>query len=29
VFLCGPPAMVDAVRGNFTERALTPNAFFY
>ncbi|MEH3143788.1 MAG: benzoate 1,2-dioxygenase electron transfer component BenC [Methylobacterium frigidaeris] len=28
-YLCGPPAMVDAVRRAFTERGLTPASFHY
>jgi benzoate/toluate 1,2-dioxygenase reductase subunit len=29
VYLCGPPAMVDAVRGHFTDRGITPAGFYY
>src|SRR4051794_13545383 len=29
VYLCGPPAMVDAVRGHFTDRGITPGGFYY
>ncbi|QYN33900.1 1,6-dihydroxycyclohexa-2,4-diene-1-carboxylate dehydrogenase [Pseudonocardia sp. DSM 110487] len=29
VYLCGPPAMVDAVRGHFTDRDIVPSGFFY
>jgi NAD(P)-dependent dehydrogenase (short-subunit alcohol dehydrogenase family) len=29
VYLCGPPAMVDAVRGHFREQGITPAGFFY
>jgi benzoate/toluate 1,2-dioxygenase reductase subunit len=28
-YLCGPPAMVDAVRRSFAERGLTPASFHY
>ncbi|MOA68704.1 Benzoate 1,2-dioxygenase electron transfer component [compost metagenome] len=29
VYLCGPPPMVDAVRGHFDENGVTPNSFHY
>jgi NAD(P)-dependent dehydrogenase (short-subunit alcohol dehydrogenase family)/NAD(P)H-flavin reductase/ferredoxin len=29
VYLCGPPAMVDAVRGHFHEQGIAPAGFFY
>ncbi|WP_269803914.1 benzoate 1,2-dioxygenase electron transfer component BenC [Pseudonocardia kujensis] len=29
VYLCGPPAMVDAVRGHFSDRGVTPGGFYY
>ena len=29
VYLCGPPAMVEAVRGHFRERGVTPASFHY
>lgn len=29
VYLCGPPAMVDAVRGHFGEQGITPAGFYY
>ena len=29
VYLCGPPAMVDAVRGHFSDRGITPGGFYY
>jgi NAD(P)-dependent dehydrogenase (short-subunit alcohol dehydrogenase family)/NAD(P)H-flavin reductase/ferredoxin len=29
VYLCGPPAMVDAVRGHFDGQGTTPAGFFY
>jgi NAD(P)H-flavin reductase/NAD(P)-dependent dehydrogenase (short-subunit alcohol dehydrogenase family)/ferredoxin len=29
VYLCGPPAMVDAVRGHFGEQGITPASFYY
>ncbi|WP_305080903.1 benzoate 1,2-dioxygenase electron transfer component BenC [Pseudonocardia terrae] len=29
VYLCGPPAMVDAVRGHFTEQGIQPGGFYY
>lgn len=29
VYLCGPPAMVDGVRGHFSDAGLTPGGFFY
>ena len=29
VYLCGPPAMVDAVRGHFGEQGIAPAGFFY
>jgi NAD(P)H-flavin reductase/NAD(P)-dependent dehydrogenase (short-subunit alcohol dehydrogenase family)/ferredoxin len=29
VYLCGPPAMVDAVRGHFCEQGIAPAGFFY
>ncbi|TDO46648.1 benzoate/toluate 1,2-dioxygenase reductase subunit [Kribbella sp. VKM Ac-2527] len=29
VYLCGPPAMVEAVRRHFTEIGMTPTGFYY
>jgi benzoate/toluate 1,2-dioxygenase reductase subunit len=29
VYLCGPPPMVDAVRGWLTETGVTPASFHY
>jgi benzoate/toluate 1,2-dioxygenase reductase subunit len=29
VYLCGPPPMVDAVRGHFSEQGITPGGFYY
>lgn len=29
VYLCGPPAMVDAVRGYWAEQGITPENFYY
>jgi benzoate/toluate 1,2-dioxygenase reductase subunit len=29
VYLCGPPPMVEAVRGYFAEQDLTPSGFYY
>ncbi|ALE73739.1 oxidoreductase [Pseudonocardia sp. EC080610-09] len=29
VYLCGPPAMVEAVRGDLRERELAPTGFYY
>ena len=29
VYLCGPPAMVEAVRGDLAERELEPTGFYY
>ncbi|GAA2902037.1 benzoate 1,2-dioxygenase electron transfer component BenC [Pseudonocardia halophobica] len=29
VYLCGPPAMVDAVRGHFSNQGITPGGFYY
>lgn len=29
VYLCGPPAMVEAVRGDLRERELDPSGFYY
>jgi benzoate/toluate 1,2-dioxygenase reductase component len=29
VYLCGPPAMVDAVRKHFTDQGVTPMSFYY
>jgi benzoate/toluate 1,2-dioxygenase reductase subunit len=29
VYLCGPPAMVEAVRGHFREQGITPTSFHY
>jgi benzoate/toluate 1,2-dioxygenase reductase subunit len=29
VYLCGPPAMVDAVRGHFADQGIQPSGFYY
>jgi benzoate/toluate 1,2-dioxygenase reductase subunit len=29
VYLCGPPAMVDAVRGHFADQGIRPAGFYY
>lgn len=29
VYLCGPPPMVDGVRGHFADHAMSPGGFFY
>ncbi|MEN3298434.1 benzoate 1,2-dioxygenase electron transfer component BenC, partial [Pseudonocardia sp.] len=29
VYLCGPPAMVDAVRGHFADQGIAPGGFYY
>jgi benzoate/toluate 1,2-dioxygenase reductase subunit len=29
VYLCGPPAMVDAVRGHFSDQGIAPGGFYY
>ncbi|WP_374455438.1 benzoate 1,2-dioxygenase electron transfer component BenC [Nocardioides sp.] len=29
VYLCGPPPMVEAVRGHFTEQGVEPTGFYY
>lgn len=29
IYLCGPPPMVDAVRGHFTDEGISPGGFYY